>query len=77
MVAAAGPGFPRANANPRGAHQPIIWHNFYRKLHENEKKWDGSATGLCVEITLIRLFLQLCQCWQAGLGVFWWKRITF
>ena len=39
--------------NPKGAHQPIIWPNFSRKLHENKKKWDvrdayplGSANAM-------------------------------
>ena len=31
------PGFPRGGANPRGL---LNWHNFSRKLLENEKKMD-------------------------------------
>ena len=30
----ADPGFPGA----RGGPSPIIWHNFFRKLHENEEE---------------------------------------
>ena len=33
-------------------HQPIIWHNVCRKLHENEKKLDWSAT---------KSFIPTCQ----------------
>ena len=33
----ADPGFPRGGANPKGL---FNWHNFSRKLLENEKKTD-------------------------------------
>ena len=37
MVKAEDSGFPKggALATEGGGHQPIIWQQFYRKLHEN------------------------------------------
>ena len=35
-------GFPRpGHQPPRRGRQPIIWPNFSRKLHENERNWTG------------------------------------
>ena len=41
--AVADPGFPRWGGQPLSLdRKPIIWQNFCRKLHENERNWTES-----------------------------------